>query len=775
MLRERCRESQHAAATILLDPVHSLPIGAGEGDAVVLGQRLIEEGVIRIHQLEHAAIVLEEVDVEASDFLLHRFAERLEGREVSFALLIERGDIANMQVLATKLGREPADSLILEHATCLRSQHIGIAQLACGCDRSQFIIRLRGPEEVTQPRGEFPIIDRTGLSGGRLAAIQERWRGKNSYQHQTRLELAQASALVRGERPAPSFRGEVEDRLSLSGLCRNFLFAKLISPLLDRRSQRFKLLDLVRPILRGVLVELFKGVHQLERLLADEQQLGPQSVEFFRLLFRENQSAELIVFAVEQCQGDDLVDRDDSRVTQRDREEIAELIEAGLEPPASRTAIAHDDRHTGNGGRGWSGRLLREYLGLQATVARFFEPSGDDKLGTVREGSGNLQFDRCGSLTRQRSRRAAGYECANRRSEQRVRQREVLLKMFAHLLRQFGRRLLSPVRERLREIECGILRSRLAEEVPRAVRISGENVRGNIRRQIPRLLPLGQSEIHRCQVARVVPVARADDECHDLIRVDSHILKRAERDRLRSCRNTRSELLGRGTATHFQRPGDTVAALGVGVRDRAGDRELVRGDRAFPGDHGSAIRGGMRGDAVRFHHAGNSHASVRGVRQHTQVLISAPSLDEVVVGRPLQLRRQQRFEFRAAETEVIPPACEEGRIDLRLAAGQYRESGFGGRDDPGAVGFEVLHQFRQLRDRKIGPPLGHQTRIVPDDRVARRAIARVPAHQVERVVAVAVEFDPEFLLRHEQRYGFLPRSSPIAATGMEVPDVRELP
>ena len=85
----------------------------------------------------------------------------------------------------------------------------------------------------------------------------------------------------------------------------------------------------------------------------------------------------------------------------------------------------------------------------------------------------------------------------------------------------------------------------------------------------------------------------------------------------------------------------------------------------------------------------------------------------------------------------------------------------------------MLHQFRQLSDRKVGPAFGYKTRIVPDDLVTFTTIASGSADKVDRVVAVAIKFDPEFLLRNERRDRLLPGFRPFRTTN--VADVGELP
>ena len=52
-------------------------------------------------------------------------------------------------------------AVVIKHPLDLCPQHRGLAQLASGGDRGQFVIGQRGPEEVRQPRSEGMVIERT--------------------------------------------------------------------------------------------------------------------------------------------------------------------------------------------------------------------------------------------------------------------------------------------------------------------------------------------------------------------------------------------------------------------------------------------------------------------------------------------------------------------------------------------------------------------------------------------------------------------------------------
>ena len=60
---------------------------------------------------------------------------------MSLALLAKFIEVINVQPRTRELGREAARARVFDHATRLRSQDVGIAQLAAGGDRSQFRVR----------------------------------------------------------------------------------------------------------------------------------------------------------------------------------------------------------------------------------------------------------------------------------------------------------------------------------------------------------------------------------------------------------------------------------------------------------------------------------------------------------------------------------------------------------------------------------------------------------------------------------------------------------
>ncbi|TXT33708.1 MAG: hypothetical protein FD138_1818 [Planctomycetota bacterium] len=121
------------------------------------------------------------------------------------------------------------------------------------------------------------------------------------------------------QRSPVGLRCERDQRVEVARLGVDLLFAERGRSFGERFSQRFK--DFRIGVLRRVLDQLFESIDLRQRVEADESQLVPQRVEPRGLRVIEHQSLKLVVLAIEVCQRDDFIDRDDLRVAQRDREQ----------------------------------------------------------------------------------------------------------------------------------------------------------------------------------------------------------------------------------------------------------------------------------------------------------------------------------------------------------------------------------------------------------------------------------------------------------------------
>ncbi len=148
--------------------------------------------------------------------------------------------------------------------------------------------------------------------------------------------------------------------------------------------------------------------------------------------------------------------------------------------------------------------------------------------------------------------------------------------MRTHLRGQLRRWLLPPFGDGRWHIRRGFERGGLAEEVPRAVRIAFQDVRRDILREIPGRLAIAEREIDRGEVADVIAIARTDDERDDLTDFDTHVFKWSHRQNSRAFCHAAGEHLAGVAATHFERPGDAIAAFGMRIGNIAAECAAFR-------------------------------------------------------------------------------------------------------------------------------------------------------------------------------------------------------
>ena len=170
--------------------------------------------------------------------------------------------------------------------------------------------------------------------------------------------------------------------------------------------------------------------------------------------------------------------------------------------------------------------------------------------------------------------------------------------------------------------------TRIAELV--GVRIRRQHLGRNILRQIPDppvLAEAREREIHRRQIARMIRVARADEQRDDVSRLDEKIFDGRGLHFLCALRDAAGQTLTIRAAPHFERPGHAVAALGMRVLNRRHDAHATR-DRTAPAHGGGELRRRMHRDAVRLHVAGNADVLRGGIGDEIRRAAFAPAVDE---------------------------------------------------------------------------------------------------------------------------------------------------
>ena len=118
--------AQQALAHVLIgpqfDPTELRAVDAG--DAVVPGEPLVDEGVIRRQQILHAAVFLDDAGEEQFDFAPERLAQRAVeiGEQVHHRLA--GGDAADIQPLAGEVPHQRLRTRIGDHAIDLLLQYL---------------------------------------------------------------------------------------------------------------------------------------------------------------------------------------------------------------------------------------------------------------------------------------------------------------------------------------------------------------------------------------------------------------------------------------------------------------------------------------------------------------------------------------------------------------------------------------------------------------------------------------------------------------------------
>ena len=116
-------------------------------DAVVPGEPLVHERVVRIQEVEHRSILAHDALEEHLRFALETLAQVVvevgEHRDIGVGVL----QIAKIEPLVREVGDERARFRIGEHAARLLLEHGGLVQLAIDRQLQQLIVRDRRPEE----------------------------------------------------------------------------------------------------------------------------------------------------------------------------------------------------------------------------------------------------------------------------------------------------------------------------------------------------------------------------------------------------------------------------------------------------------------------------------------------------------------------------------------------------------------------------------------------------------------------------------------------------
>ena len=162
---------------------------------VVLGQRLVDESVVRVKQIDHAAIFAQ----DAFEQHLRLVPERLPQIVVKSAGFGTGAlQLPQVQPLVAEVGHQRFRFLIRQHAARLLFEHRGIVQLALHGQVQKLIVGDAAPQEERQARGQFQIADAIGRAGGHARRLAFEAEDKARIDQDARQRLLDAGVEVAG-------------------------------------------------------------------------------------------------------------------------------------------------------------------------------------------------------------------------------------------------------------------------------------------------------------------------------------------------------------------------------------------------------------------------------------------------------------------------------------------------------------------------------------------------------------------------------------------------
>ena len=138
------------SACVLNGKLHApKPTTVDVRDAVVSRQPLIDEGVIRGQQFDHAAVIAKLAFDEKLAFLPERLTQRLIEYRLREELRVgcDASKISQPQPLRNKIGNQGVGALVGQHTADLTLEGSGIAELTAACQVEQFVVGNTVPEK----------------------------------------------------------------------------------------------------------------------------------------------------------------------------------------------------------------------------------------------------------------------------------------------------------------------------------------------------------------------------------------------------------------------------------------------------------------------------------------------------------------------------------------------------------------------------------------------------------------------------------------------------
>jgi len=161
------------------------------------GKTLVQEGVLRADQLEHAAIPQQDILEEQLRLLAHRLPQIVVEIDEQPQVRRHRLEPAQVQPLRAEVRHQVARPRILQHARHLGPPPLRRPQFTALRRAQQRLIGQAAPKEKRKPRGEFQfrhLPHRPGRSPGRIGFHPEQKAGTHQNRRQRLLEARFRSA-----------------------------------------------------------------------------------------------------------------------------------------------------------------------------------------------------------------------------------------------------------------------------------------------------------------------------------------------------------------------------------------------------------------------------------------------------------------------------------------------------------------------------------------------------------------------------------------------------
>ena len=128
----------------------------------MLGQALVQERVVGVQQIEHAAILADDALEEQLGFPLEGLPQVVVEVKEHLRTRPEPGHIADVQPLTGEVADQRLRARVGEHPLDLLLEHAGLMQRLLLRDVQQLVVRDAAPQEERQPRRQLQIVDAIG-------------------------------------------------------------------------------------------------------------------------------------------------------------------------------------------------------------------------------------------------------------------------------------------------------------------------------------------------------------------------------------------------------------------------------------------------------------------------------------------------------------------------------------------------------------------------------------------------------------------------------------